>query len=716
MLPRFISHLAAALLTIGVSAHAVDSTVASGNLLTNLNASFEAGLRGGGLTGRPWVYAPPRFAQIGTDGKRSLVIGPGENFVTTMVGVTPGKRYQWSFDLRALDGAAATVTALCGTAFVAKGPKGGLQNPVYGQQVINATPEWKRHAVGINVPADSIPWAYLRIQSPQAQKLVSVMVDALRLCEVGADVSKPLVYVAPWPVEASLSTPDSTFSIFDRPGPIRIELSLSGSATASLSVRDVLYGDERRAELQRTQTGFAATLDLPVGMYQADAAVKTDRGEFHVYRTITVADHRPLRPHRFNPLVGHFPVGNLEIERARWLGFGGLRHMHANVNWNTVAPKPHEFVFPADADIVRARDSGLDLLVTLGYPVKEPPRWLNAVAASPGQWGWQRLIPKPQDMHHWKEYVRAMAGHYRGWVKNWEIINEPNGVMQPKEYVLMLQAAYEAIKEVDPQMKAVGLCSTWDYRVNGFAFVEECLKLGAGKYLDVISLHPYTWPKSAEERGIERMLQTVCKLRDAHAPHAKLWITEWSYVSPVLEPGRPITQRGVDIADSFGNTPVQVAAYGVRSALVHLAGGCDLTSVLDAITQGREHGHAPYRGAGMTWVDYDNTVLPAYLAWHEMSRHVVGAEWERPLKLPEKFRGLLWKTPDGRKELIAWRLDEAKTELAPVHASLEARDLFGRRITGPLQFSGNPIYISGPAAETDGFADQLQRQLEEQTR
>lgn len=681
------------------------------NLLKNINTSFEAGMRGCMLAAAPWELMMPRFSDTASDGQRSLIIAPGERCVTTMIPVKLGQRYQWSFDLRSQDEQAVIVKVSAATAFIEKNK---LKDPVFCQKNVNITSEWRRYSIEFDVPAASAcpPWVYLKMEIPRGKKQGTVLTDAFRMSSVSQDVAAPLPYLPSNLGEASISTPDSIFSVFDHSGPIQIEIALSNpdSIRSSLIIRDILYGTEYKPSLKQTNTGHAAVLTLPVGMFQADATISADKGEYHVYRTIAVADHRAL-PANNNPLGGHFAVGDMQIKRAHWLGFKSLRLFWEKTNWDCVEPERGRFVFPADKDVNEAVANGFDVLVVLGYGVRKPPKWLDAIPSGKGEWGWQQMVPKPQEMHCWQEYVRAMAEHYRGKVKYWEIINEPNGIMQAKDYLPMLKTAYNAIKEVDPQMQVIGICSTWDYKVDGFKFVEECLEQGAAQYLDIISLHPYTWPKSPEERNTRKMFQRVHDLMDKYAPKTKLWCTEWSYVSPVLEPGRPVTQVGADISDPFDNSALQVAAYFVRTALIHLAAGCERTYVLDVFSQSAQHGHAPYRGAGMTWIDYDNTVLPSYLAWHELSRHAVGSTFEKYLPLPEKLCAQLWQIGGGRKELILWRNDRKTSEIN-INKSLIACDIFGRRIK-PSMLTDMPVYVTGNAAEIDKFAEEMVDKLKE---
>ena len=165
------------------------------------------------MADRAGRYVVPRPVQVSTHGRVGMTLGPGEIWTSVMLPVTPGTTYQWSFDVRVLDGA--------GTVFRADGlttciGKNGIENPVYGMSDVTASPEWARHGVRIRIPADAIPWMYLRLISFQPEDQPSVVVDAMRFSPVGEEAQGVLPFVPARNVEASLATPQSPFSIFER--------------------------------------------------------------------------------------------------------------------------------------------------------------------------------------------------------------------------------------------------------------------------------------------------------------------------------------------------------------------------------------------------------------------------------------------------------------------------------------------------------------------
>lgn len=84
--------------------------------------------------------------------------------------------------------------------------------------------------------------------------------------------------------------------------------------------------------------------------------------------------------------------------------------------------------------------------------------------------------------------VRAAVTQFKGRVKYWEVINEPNLRMKADKYVNdYLSVASRIIHEVDPDAKVMGPAT-----VNlGLEWIEEFYKAGGGKFIDVFSVHDY---------------------------------------------------------------------------------------------------------------------------------------------------------------------------------------------------------------------------------
>ena len=98
----------------------------------------------------------------------------------------------------------------------------------------------------------------------------------------------------------------------------------------------------------------------------------------------------------------------------------------------------------------------------------------------------------PETLRAWADYLKKAIPPFKAQIRYWEIINEPNigaGLekLSPEKYAALLHTAYDTIKSIDPSLQVVGFAlATAD-----FDFVRACLQLGAGKWMDVFTWHPY---------------------------------------------------------------------------------------------------------------------------------------------------------------------------------------------------------------------------------
>ncbi len=95
---------------------------------------------------------------------------------------------------------------------------------------------------------------------------------------------------------------------------------------------------------------------------------------------------------------------------------------------------------------------------------------------------------------HWRDYVENMAIYGKQYgIEDFEIGNELNltynsGRLTAAQYVRLLKEAYTVIKRHLPDSRVYGFCTA---NVKAPEFIRNCLELGAGDYLDGISIHPY---------------------------------------------------------------------------------------------------------------------------------------------------------------------------------------------------------------------------------
>jgi hypothetical protein len=123
-------------------------------------------------------------------------------------------------------------------------------------------------------------------------------------------------------------------------------------------------------------------------------------------------------------------------------------------------------------------------------------------------------------------YAEAAARRYRGRVRAWEVWNEPNEATfwqsTPERYVRLLQAAYEGVKRGDPDAVVVG------GSISGadLVYLRKLFALGAGRWMDAVSVHPYSWGWTPESSLLLDELRGMALAVRSEGLPGGLWITE----------------------------------------------------------------------------------------------------------------------------------------------------------------------------------------------
>jgi hypothetical protein len=120
-------------------------------------------------------------------------------------------------------------------------------------------------------------------------------------------------------------------------------------------------------------------------------------------------------------------------------------------------------------------------------------------------------------------HVKEAVSKYRGRVKYWEIMNEPNFSMNAQQYAALVQQLVPIIKRIDPAAKVMGpdVCGV------DLGWYDAVYKAGGGKLLDIISIHDYERHGSIDHFHylwkIGALRQIMARYGDAKK---ELWQTE----------------------------------------------------------------------------------------------------------------------------------------------------------------------------------------------
>lgn len=195
--------------------------------------------------------------------------------------------------------------------------------------------------------------------------------------------------------------------------------------------------------------------------------------------------------------------------------------------------------------------------------------------SAPPRWAWPAgaTIPTPPaDMQDFVDYATAVATHYQGRLRYYQVWNEPNlypewgdQTVNAEAYTDMLCRTYGALKAIDPQIVVItgALGPTVDLsgrNAYDLLYLQRMYQAGAGACFDVLSVQGYgLWSGPTDQRlrqttiNFQRHLwirDMMVKNGDANKP---IWISEAGW-NPV--PNDPAIVEG----DRYGRVTMAQAA------------------------------------------------------------------------------------------------------------------------------------------------------------
>lgn len=221
----------------------------------------------------------------------------------------------------------------------------------------------------------------------------------------------------------------------------------------------------------------------------------------------------PVIPVTLEPGIGGYletgcpaPEVPRALEKLDQLSLGWAR---TEIPWAGVEPQPGQFDWKRwDGVVTGLRAHHYQVLGMLCY-------WTSWV--------------QPEDdeaIEAFGRYAERVARRYRGQVAAWEIWNEPNErtfwASTPERYVRLMQAAYQGVKRGDPDALVIGgSLSGVD-----LVYLRTLLKLGAGAWMDRLSVHPYSFGWKPEDAQLLQELRGVAEELRKAGKSDRLWITE----------------------------------------------------------------------------------------------------------------------------------------------------------------------------------------------
>lgn len=190
--------------------------------------------------------------------------------------------------------------------------------------------------------------------------------------------------------------------------------------------------------------------------------------------------------------------------------------------------------------------AGINVLGLLDYN----PAWFKGKNPRPEEW-----------INDWGNFVYNAVARYgrdRGWIKYWELWNEPNlaksgyesGLYEVKDFVRILEVGRAAALAADPEAKIVmgGLASIWgmppsEHNYDYFEYLLGVAEAGGWDQVDILAIHLYR-PDSPEGAvgGRHRAMDLRTELDHLDEFLRKygakpIWITEMGWSTHAVWPG-----------------------------------------------------------------------------------------------------------------------------------------------------------------------------------
>ncbi len=301
-------------------------------------------------------------------------------------------------------------------------------------------------------------------------------------------------------------------------------------------------------------------------------------------------------------------------------------------------------------------------------------------------WNKGNIILPPMEL--WKKYVYAVASHMKGKIPVYEIMNEPNFHLWPKNYVAYLKAASEMIRKADPNAKIAAFHVSSDFNSSFANWIAEAIKLGGFNDFDIGGFHPYgnatlSSPTSADD-GITYVKKTFGK--------KPIWNSELYYTSDDV-PANP------DFNWKSRPEPYNIA----WRFLLDLGEGVVQAPFLNMNAIYKPHLISGFTSGGTI----DNYISGVGVMFNTLARNFEGA---KPV-LKRKFtQGVIlygYEQKNGKRIAAIWNFQKRK-DLSANFAGMDVLDMFGNPVkAGTLKLGVEPYYLLQGKLSKDAFMKKL---------
>ncbi|MCX5637707.1 MAG: carbohydrate binding domain-containing protein [Planctomycetota bacterium] len=560
-------------------------------------------------------------------------------------------------------------------------------------QHMQLTTKWERHSFTFQPRSEQVFIALGLDLEASKQEAGTVWIDGVQL-EKGPEATP---YCPRTKVEAGLET-DRPGNLFPYGAEPKITAKVFNADDASHSVTLRSHTTNFDDAIVNKAT---TVVDIPPGrMVRVPISPGVQqKGFYRLDLHAEGAEVVPILPMRFaiiepytksNSLFGMnhaYPWSHL-LDSSKQIGLCWFRDW--SLKWHDIEQQKGKFEFTqSDYQINRVLERGLNVLPLLPFP---STNWSSSAGPEvkvtedyPGSR--ERIAYMPRDLGEFAGYVRTTVQHYRKRLHVWEILNEPiytsyalpsDKGCKVEDYVQLLQAAYQAVKEADPNAFVIGGIAG-----GATTYTKEFIDAGGLRWVDILNLHTYPGLTAPDEYE-EPLRQLRERMRTAGADKP-IWFTEGAYYADDDKPFEPYSDwlKPVDSETESAEWQVKLntllLAYGAEKIIYHSGTPGSLNN-------------ASLSGIFFEWAGEPRKMLVTQSAMANLLLASVCSLGR--IKSPEMLKAYGFET-DGRTVIVAWAEEGAKPrEISLAGKPWRAVDLQGNELkVNRVTLTERPVYF-----------------------
>ena len=269
-------------------------------------------------------------------------------------------------------------------------------------------------------------------------------------------------------------------------------------------------------------------------------------------------EHTGVSPYGLNTFLHHEVEPAKREKQVQLIAAAGFHWLRQEFPWADIEIHGKgDFEDRRNADPVSAW-AKYDQLVDLAE--KYDLEFIARLSSTP-EWARTKVtgsFAPPDTYTDYADFAVAVAEHYRGRVRYFQIWNEPNGnsewgeqAVNPEAYTQLLCETYRRLKAVDPNIVVLAAALTPTNEVTGdnlneFIYLQRMYDAGAGKCFDIMSAQGYgLWSGPTDQRlnPITVNYSRPLYLRDLMVrnddEHKPIWISEMNWNAVPKDSGLP---------------------------------------------------------------------------------------------------------------------------------------------------------------------------------